>query len=60
MDDHGDAGSQEDNAQMEAIQAEKRRLAWQMYGLIFLGFLVSLAFYGVTILENPQIKPTAE
>ena len=54
MDNDGD-----DDAQMKAIQAEKAALTWQMYGMILLSLLVASAFYGVTILQNPALKPTA-
>ena len=51
--------SGDDDAQMKAIQAEKAALAWQMYGMILLGLCVASAFYGITILQNPSLKPTA-
>ena len=52
-----DNQSGDDDAQMKAIQEEKAALAWQMYGLIFLSLIVAAAFYGVTILQNPALKP---
>ena len=50
--------SEEDNKQMQAIIEEKAALARQMVGLIFLSFLVSAAFYGLTIWENPKLLPS--
>ena len=49
--------SGDDDAQMKAIQEEKAALAWQMYGLILLSLIVAAAFYGITILQNPALKP---
>ena len=51
--------SGDEDAQMKAIQAEKAALTWQMYGMILLSLLVAAAFYGVTILQNPALKPTS-
>lgn len=51
--------SGDDDAQMQRIQEEKSALAWQMYGLIILSAIVSAAFYGITILQNPSLKPTS-
>ena len=48
----------DDNDQMAAINAKIDYLKWQMYGFILLSLLVSCAFYGITILENPGLKPT--
>ena len=42
--------SQDDDAQMRAIQEEKAALAWQMYGLIILSAIFAAAFYGITII----------
>jgi len=44
---------------MQKIQEEKSALTRQMFGLIFLSILVSAAFYGITILQNPGLKPTS-
>ena len=44
---------------MKKIQEEKSGLARQMYGMILLSLLVAAAFYGVTILQNPALKPTS-
>ena len=49
--------SGDDDAQMKKIQEEKSALTHQMFGLIFLSGLVSAAFYGITILQNPGLKP---
>ena len=51
--------SGDEDAQMKQIQAEKAALTWQMYGMILLSLLVAAAFYGVTILQNPALKPTS-
>ena len=54
----GDAG--DDDAQMQKIQAEKAALTRTMCLLIFLSLLVSGSFYGLTILENPELLPTRD
>ena len=51
--------SGDEDAQMKQIQAEKAALTWQMYGMILLSLLVASAFYGITILQNPALKPTS-
>ena len=48
----------EDDAQMQKIQEEKAALTRQLIALIILSMLVSGAFYGITLLQNPYIKPT--
>ena len=53
-------GSADDDAQMQKIQAEKAALTRTMCLLIFLSLLVSGAFYGITILENPELLPTRD
>ena len=55
-----DSGSADDDAQMQKIQAEKAALTRTMCLLIFLSLLVSGAFYGITILENPELLPTRD
>jgi p-aminobenzoyl-glutamate transporter AbgT len=51
MEDNGD------DKQMQKIQEEKSALAKQMVLLIILSFLVSGAFYGITLLQNPYASP---
>ena len=53
-------GSADDDAQMQKIQAEKAALTRTMCLLIFLSLLVSGSFYGLTILENPELLPTRD
>ena len=53
-------GSGDDDAQMRKIQQEKAALTRTMCLLIFLSLLVSAAFYGLTVLENPELAPTRD
>ena len=46
-----------EDAQMKKIQDEKAALTRQLIALIILSALVSGAFYGITLLQNPYIKP---
>lgn len=55
MDDKSAAGSED--AQMVKIQEEKAALTRQLIALIILSAIVSGAFYGITLLQNPYIKP---
>ena len=52
------AGSESDDAQMVAIKAKQSKLAYQLFGYVVLSFMVAAAFYGTTILENPDLKPS--
>ena len=56
MQDDKSAGGSEDQ-QMAKIQEEKSALTRQLIALIILSFLVSGAFYGITLLQNPYVKP---
>lgn len=50
----------ENDEQMMAIQAKKNGLFWNAIGMVILSGLVSCAFYAVTILQNPALKPERE
>ncbi len=52
------SGSGDDDAQMAAIQAEKTALAWSLLGRIFLSLICAAALYGLTIVQNPDLKPS--
>ena len=47
-------------AQAEKIEEEKAVLTRQLMFQIFLSFLLSAAFYGITIFQNPDLKPNDE
>ena len=53
-----DKQSGDDDAQMRRIQEQKTALAWNLIGLIFLSLIVSAALYGLTIVQNPDLKPS--
>ena len=57
MQDENNSGG-EDDRQMQKIQEEKSALTRQLCALIILSFLVSGAFYGITMLQNPYLKPS--
>ena len=48
-----------DDAQIQKIRGEKKALALQLVALIILSFLVSGAFYGITLLQNPNTLPSS-
>ena len=43
--------------QKAKIKAERRALNWQLLVLVLISFLVSGAYYGITMLQNPYKKP---
>ena len=45
-----------DIQQREKIEKEKRDLTKQLIFLIFVSFLISGAFYGITMIQNPYLK----
>ena len=49
--------NEKDIEQRDKIKAEKNALAWQLIVLILISFLVSGAFYGITMVQNPYLKP---
>ena len=49
---------EKDDEQRAKIDAEKRALTRQLYCHIFMSLLVAGAFYGLTLLQNPELKPT--
>ena len=46
-------GEASEDHQKAAIEAKKARLSTQLMWLIFLSFMVSAAFYGATLFQNP-------
>ena len=51
---------EKDDEQRAKIEAEKRSLTRQLMCLIFMSFLVSAGFYAVTLLQNPDLKPSED
>ena len=59
MQDNGSqGGSEDDGAQMARIQEQKAAQSRILCGYIILSLLVSAAFYGLTIFQNPKLLPT--
>ena len=49
-------GSQEDD-QMQKIAADKAALTKTLVCQVFMAFLAAAAIYGLTLLQNPGLKP---
>lgn len=45
-----------DDEQMKKIQEEKSALTRQLIALIIMSLIISGAFYGITLLQNPYLK----
>eukprot|EP00354_Favella_ehrenbergii_P009038 CAMPEP_0170466424 /NCGR_PEP_ID=MMETSP0123-20130129/10392_1 /TAXON_ID=182087 /ORGANISM="Favella ehrenbergii, Strain Fehren 1" /LENGTH=65 /DNA_ID=CAMNT_0010732555 /DNA_START=25 /DNA_END=222 /DNA_ORIENTATION=+ len=58
--DGSQGGDGDDNDQMQAIQEKKSALARQLILYIFMSALISAAFYGITIKQNPDLLPTRQ
>ena len=43
--------------QADAIDEQKAELTSTLYVQIFFSFLVSAAFYGIVLYQNPDLKP---
>ena len=44
-------------AQRKKIEEEKSALTRQLVCLVFASFIICAAFYGLTILQNPNLHP---
>jgi hypothetical protein len=53
---NSELGSSKNDAQREKIVQEKNDLYKQLIVLIILSLLISGAFYGITMLQNPFMK----
>eukprot|EP00353_Schmidingerella_taraikaensis_P015741 CAMPEP_0185608738 /NCGR_PEP_ID=MMETSP0436-20130131/8201_1 /TAXON_ID=626734 ORGANISM="Favella taraikaensis, Strain Fe Narragansett Bay" /NCGR_SAMPLE_ID=MMETSP0436 /ASSEMBLY_ACC=CAM_ASM_000390 /LENGTH=65 /DNA_ID=CAMNT_0028240999 /DNA_START=30 /DNA_END=227 /DNA_ORIENTATION=- len=58
--DGSQGGDGDDNDQMQAIQEKKSALARQLIVYILMSALISAAFYGITITQNPDLLPTRQ
>ena len=55
-----DSQAARDEAQRNKIVEEKKQLNRQLMVLIILSLLISGTFYGITMVQNPYLKPTQD